>query len=76
MLLVLLLLQIIAALGDVDNCEPKSLAKDLIEMVPQRENTTLSKCEEQLLELRRAWQDHQSWALKGEDGRMGNNPIP
>ncbi|EDW46291.1 GM13301 [Drosophila sechellia] len=71
MLLVLLLIQIVAVLGDVDNCEPKFLAKDLIVMVAQRENTTLSKCEEQLLELRRAWQDHQSWALKAVDASGG-----
>ncbi|XP_039500160.1 O-acyltransferase like protein [Drosophila santomea] len=67
MLLVLLLIQIIAVLGDVGNCESKSLLKDLIEMVPQHQNATLSKCEEQLLELRKSWQDQQSWALKAID---------
>ncbi|EDV46513.1 O-acyltransferase like protein [Drosophila erecta] len=67
MLLVLLLFQIIAVLGNVEHCVSKSLLMDLTDMVPQRQNITLSKCEEQLLELRKAWQDQQSWALKAMD---------
>jgi len=68
MLIFLLLIQVIAVLGDGGKCEPRSLLMDLVEMVPRHGNTTLSKCEEHLVELGRAWQDQQSWALKGEFG--------
>uniref|UniRef100_A0A6P4F8F3 Uncharacterized protein LOC108049759 n=1 Tax=Drosophila rhopaloa TaxID=1041015 RepID=A0A6P4F8F3_DRORH len=67
MLIALLLIPIIAVLGDGGKCESKSLLMDLLEMVPRHQNSTLSKCEEQLMELRKAWQDQQSWALKALD---------
>ncbi|KAH8354797.1 hypothetical protein KR084_008098 [Drosophila pseudotakahashii] len=70
MLVVLLLIQIIAVLGDGRECGSKSLLKDLVDVIPRRlQNTTLSlsKCEEQLAGLGKAWQDQQSWALKALD---------
>ncbi|XP_017067355.1 nose resistant to fluoxetine protein 6 [Drosophila eugracilis] len=68
MLIVLFLIQIIAVLGgNGQKCESKSLLMDIIEMVPQHQNSTLSMCEEQLVVLGKAWQDKQSWALKALD---------
>ncbi|XP_016948229.1 O-acyltransferase like protein [Drosophila biarmipes] len=69
MLIVLLLIQTVAVLGDGGGggCGPRSLLMDLVELVPSVQNTTLSQCEEQLVDLGRAWQDQQSWALKAVD---------
>ncbi|XP_016996092.2 O-acyltransferase like protein [Drosophila takahashii] len=70
MLVVLLLIQIIAVLGDGRECGSKSLLMDLVDTIPRQfQNTSLSlsKCEEQLAELGKAWKDQQSWALKALD---------
>ncbi|KAH8244098.1 hypothetical protein KR038_003545, partial [Drosophila bunnanda] len=66
---VLLLVQILAVLGDGGTCAAsKSLLMDLLEVVPTKTNhTAISQCEEQLEQLRDAVQEERFWALRAVD---------
>ncbi|KAH8289819.1 hypothetical protein KR054_011508 [Drosophila jambulina] len=69
LLAVLLLVQILGALGNGATCATsKSLLMDLLEAVPPKSNhTALSQCEEQLDQLRNAVQEERLWALRALD---------
>ncbi|XP_017029972.1 nose resistant to fluoxetine protein 6 [Drosophila kikkawai] len=66
---VLLLVQVLAVLGDGQTCAAsKSLLMDLLEVVPPRGNhTAMSQCEKQLEQLRDAVQKDRIWALRALD---------
>ncbi|KAH8245596.1 hypothetical protein KR032_012266, partial [Drosophila birchii] len=66
---VLLLVQILAVLGDGGTCvASKSLLMDLLEVLPPKGNhTAMTQCEEQFEQLRDAVQVERLWALRAVD---------